>query len=392
MLSTSISIANFLLAMHGDSPCGLGIGLNKSIIVAEAYVKSYDDTLKAFKEDQINYVKKLARAKTSSEQLKEVIEMHHKEKLRLTDIIPRFMDIGPFRLMMESVRLSAVRKHEQLADAVLSYFYEKLRQKMEAINEQFLVLLDRIDQPTGNIEDLLEKKVWCRTVPKKIEKLSEEVNTLRADCRLIASFNRNMEEDDFVTFWRIQELPQITMRRLENRMKAFDDERNIHKENLTVDLKQLRTHLVNFAGEVSSLGDLWDTENTSSIAADVRRIRKEIKMLKDRAQLLNKRERLLGKSVTQYPEIENLSEELVPYELFWLNAAEFYKYRERVVSEEHAIEPSELRKMILEFKKKLEESLEHFTKDSHPNIHSSVISVTAEIDEFLESKWCHLDF
>ncbi|GFT97663.1 hypothetical protein NPIL_351441, partial [Nephila pilipes] len=26
MLSTSISIANFLLAMHGDSPCGLGIG------------------------------------------------------------------------------------------------------------------------------------------------------------------------------------------------------------------------------------------------------------------------------------------------------------------------------------------------------------------------------
>ncbi|GBO44436.1 hypothetical protein AVEN_193055-1, partial [Araneus ventricosus] len=178
--------------------------LNKAIIVAAAYAKSYDDTLKAFKEDQINYVKHLARAKATCEQLKEVIEMHHREKNRLLDVIPRFVDVGPFRLVTEGVRLAAVRKHEQLADAVLAHFYDKLRQKMEALNDQFLVLLDRIDQPTGNIEDMLEKKVWCRTVPKKIERLSHEVNILRSDCKLIASFNRNMDDDDFSTYWRVQ--------------------------------------------------------------------------------------------------------------------------------------------------------------------------------------------
>ncbi|GFR16256.1 dynein heavy chain 1, axonemal [Trichonephila clavata] len=179
-------------------------GLNKAIAVATAYARSYDDTLKAFKEDQINYVKRLARSKTTSEQLKEIIETHYNEKLRLMEVIPKFVDIGPFRLMTEGVRQSAFRKHEQLADAVLAHFYDKLRQKMEVLNDQFLMLLDRIDQPTGNIEDLLEKKVWSRTVPKKIEKLSGEVNILRADMKLIASFNRNMEDDDFNTYWRVQ--------------------------------------------------------------------------------------------------------------------------------------------------------------------------------------------
>ncbi|KAF8789213.1 Dynein heavy chain 1 like protein [Argiope bruennichi] len=362
-------------------------GLNKAIIVTTAYAKSYDDTLEAFKEDQINYVKKLARAKVTCEQLKEIIEMHHSEKNRLQDIIPRFVDIGPFRLMTDGVRLAAVRKHEQLADAVLSHFYDKLRQKMETINDQFLVLLDRIDQPTGNIEDMLEKKVWCRTVPKKIEKLSNEVNILRSDCKLIASFNRNMEDDDFSTYWRVQELPQITMRRLDSRMAGFDNERETHKQNLTGDLKQLKTNLANFANEVASLGDLWDTEQTASIASDTRRIRKELTMYGDRAQLLNKREKLFGKPVTHFSEIEELSNRLAPYELFWLNAAEFFKYRERVMSEELTIESKELREKILEFRKNLEKSLEYFTEEATPAIHESVVFVIEEIDDFFQSKW-----
>ncbi|GIY87572.1 uncharacterized protein CEXT_298221 [Caerostris extrusa] len=146
-------------------------GINRAIIVSVAYARSYNETLKAFKEDQINYVKKLARAKATCDQLKDIIEMHYSEKERLLDVIPLYIDIGPFRLITEGVRTAAVRKHEQLADAVLDHFYDKLRQKMETLNDQFLVLLDRVEQTTGNIEDMLEKKVWCRTVPNKIERL-----------------------------------------------------------------------------------------------------------------------------------------------------------------------------------------------------------------------------
>ncbi|GIX72941.1 dynein heavy chain 1, axonemal [Caerostris extrusa] len=200
---------------------------------------------------------------------------------------------------------------------------------------------------------MLEKKVWCRTVPNKIERLSDDVNVLRADCRLIASFNRNMDDDDFTTYWRIQELPQITMQRLDTRMASFDSEREIHRENLAVDLKQLEANIEHFSREVSSLAELWDTENTTNTATDIRKTRKEITMMGDRAQLLNKREKLFGKEATDFSEIEQLSQKLTPVELFWLNAAEFYKYRERVVSEEISMDPKELREKIMEFRQTL---------------------------------------
>ncbi|GBN33858.1 hypothetical protein AVEN_238240-2 [Araneus ventricosus] len=177
------------------------------------------------------------------------------------------------------------------------------------------------------------------------------------------------------------------MKRLDRRMASFDSEREIHKQNLTVDLKQLKANLANFGNEVASLGDRWDTEQTAGIAADIRRIRKELTMFRDRAQLLNKREKLFGKPPTDYSEIEELSSRLAPYELFWLNAAEFYKYRERVVSEELTIEPRELRERIMEFRQNLERSLEHFTEEATPTIHRSVVLVIEEIDEFLGSKW-----
>lgn len=178
--------------------------MEQAIIVAMAYIRAYDEPLRSFKTDQINYVKQLARSKANCDQLKQVIEMHNTEKKNLENSIPTFIDIGPFRLMTKSVRTAAIKKHEQLADAVLGYFYTKLRQYMEQINNQFLMLLDRIEQPTGNIEDLLDKKQWCRTVPKRIEKLSNEVNQLRSDVKLISTFHRNMNDEDFNTFWQIQ--------------------------------------------------------------------------------------------------------------------------------------------------------------------------------------------
>ena len=180
------------------------LGMKKSILVASAYIRAYDEPLKSFKTDQINYVKEFARKRATCDELKRVIEMHNKEKINLQNTIPTYVDIGPFRLMTISVRQAAIKKHEQLADAVLNYFYTKLRQFMENINNDFLVLIDRIEQPTGNIEDLVEKKQWCRTVPKKIERICKDVNQLRSDVKLISTFNRNMDDEDFNTYWQIQ--------------------------------------------------------------------------------------------------------------------------------------------------------------------------------------------
>ncbi|XP_054713667.1 dynein axonemal heavy chain 1-like [Uloborus diversus] len=358
-------------------------GMKKAIIAANAYAHSYDKALKLFKTDQINYVKNFVRTKASCEHLKSVIEMHHSEKEKLAERIPAFVDIGPFRLGTMAVRIAAVKKHEILADAVLGHFNEKLRNQMDSIHDNFLVLLDRIEQPTGNIEDLIEKKKWCRTVPQKTEKLSSEINRLRADCKVFATFHLNMENEDFAMFWKVQALPQKAMKALNNRLGSFDSERNEHKEHLAVDQKKFKDNLKQLHGSIQLISKKKFIKDASQIAINVRKARKELNDCKERAELYNKRERLFGFDPTDYSEVEDLSKTLRPYEQFWLSTAEFQKYRE--MDKTDKIETSQLREAIKEFRGNLR-SCEDYFKEKNSTLFAAVQTVLAEINDFVRSR------
>ncbi|KAG8177711.1 hypothetical protein JTE90_008336 [Oedothorax gibbosus] len=363
-------------------------GMVRATLIATAYVQHYDTTLEAFAEDPINYVKRLARFRATCEQLKAIVEKHLSEEQRLAEVIPNYMDIGPFRLVLQTVRLAAQKKHRQLADATIEHFHDRLRQDMESTRDQFLVLLDRIAHRTGNIEDLLDKKAWCRGVPKKIENLAEDVNEIRTSFKTLTDvFTSCMVDEDFSLYWKIQEFPQITAKRLAERTESFDQEREAHKENLSTDVRQLEVDLDNLSHQVSLLHTHRNISKTSATATHVRQLRKELTACEDKAKLYNKRQRLFGHPQTDYPNIEKMDKEIVPFEHFWLNAAEFFKYRERLVAGELVMEPLELKGKIVEFKNNLEKSLEYFVLESAKEIREAVVSVIVEVDEFLNSKW-----
>lgn len=185
----------------------------------------------------------------------------------------------------------------------------------------------------------------------------------------------------------LQELPQRTAKRLADRTESFDQEREVHKQNLFTDAHQLKEDLDTISHQVALLRTHRDISKTTAIATHVRQLRKELTGGADRARLYNKRERLFGLPQTEYPAVEKMAEDIFPFELFWQNAAEFFKYRERVVGGELVLESSDLKEKIVEFRNNLEKSLEYFVSKSEEEIRDAVIAVIAEVDDFLKSDW-----
>lgn len=122
------------------------------------------------------------------------------------------------------------------------------------------------------------------------------------------------------------------------------------------------------------------------IATEVRKARKSLLLYDEQSQLYQKREKHFGLPITHFPEIAELSEANLPYEKFWLSAAEFSKYKELDDAELSTLDPSQLRQTIEEFRQNLHESLEIFKEKKHPKIYKSVTAVLGEVEEFITTR------
>lgn len=85
-----------------------------------------------------------------------------------------------------------------------------------------------------------------------------------------------------------------------------------------------------------------------------------------------------------------MSKANLPYEKFWLNVAEFNKYKELDDAELSTLNPSQLQQTVEEFRHNLQESLKFFKEETHPKLYKSVTAVLNEVDEFITTRLSNL--
>lgn len=172
------------------------------------------------------------------------------------------------------------------------------------------------------------------------------------------------------------------MKKLQHRVSIFDKEKKEHKEHLHSDQEILKSNLKILQQEISDFVMYSDLGKAPSIAIEVRKARKTLVKFDEQSQLYQKREKLFGLRITDYPQIAELSEMILPYEKFWLSAAEFIKYKERDDADLSTMDTSQLQQTIEEFLSNLRESLEFFTEETYSDIYKSVSAVLREVEDF----------
>lgn len=169
-------------------------------------------------------------------------------------------------------------------------------------------------------------------------------------------------------------------------IEKFEDEKAQHKETLTEDQQNLASNLKSLRSTLSTFAKQWDLEKTSTIATEVRKARQSLEKFIGLSQLYQKREKLLRLPITDYSEIQNLSQALVPYETFWLTTDQINKYKKKDDADLMSIDASLMKEKMESFRSDLKTSLEHFDEKKFPEIHESISKVSEDLEDFIATR------
>ena len=68
-----------------------------------------------------------------STQIKAEIDKHLKEKEQVEKQLPQSVDIGPFHINTDTVRLGLAKKHKEIVRALLGFLVLELRKESEQV-------------------------------------------------------------------------------------------------------------------------------------------------------------------------------------------------------------------------------------------------------------------
>ena len=69
----------------------------------------------------------------SQVQIREEIDYHFQEKIRVASTIPQHIIIGPFYVNTDIFRIALGRKHRDIAQCLLKYLVDSLRKETEEV-------------------------------------------------------------------------------------------------------------------------------------------------------------------------------------------------------------------------------------------------------------------
>lgn len=137
----------------------------KAIIPLKAYCKVYDMHCAFFHLDKLVYLKEFKAADKSPQDFKEEISMHFRMKANLEVTLPPSIQIGPFLVSVEPLKVFLVKKRQELATKLIDMLLEKLRNETQEIIDEYTEIIRRLSEKPVSIEYIFETREWMETIP-----------------------------------------------------------------------------------------------------------------------------------------------------------------------------------------------------------------------------------
>jgi dynein heavy chain len=308
--------------------CRVETATRQSLIPLLAYARQYDQYLELMNLDIKTYISGFAAASSPTEEdpqsldkpaervstlVRVEIEKHLKGKEAVEKSLPQSVDIGPFHINTDTVRLALAKKHKEIVKALLEFLVLQLRKESEQISEQFRELSQKLYERPNCIEDLTEQREFVKTVPDLIQANQSRIDQVMADYDLLDDYFFTLSDEDFENRWNTLAWPGKITDHIDSTETQMEQDNQKFLKKLSDDQQQLEDRLDTLQLVVAGFSGRTDIGKAAETANEVRRVTKELKDCQQQASLYNQRERLFELPVTQYDKVGKLMRDFEPY-------------------------------------------------------------------------------
>ncbi|XP_051768758.1 dynein axonemal heavy chain 1 [Ctenopharyngodon idella] len=362
----------------------ISVALNQAIIPLRAYAREYECHLELYNSDINTFLELHSQKNQTPQEVKQEVLEHLREMRLLEQSIPSAIIIGPFAVSVGAIRQTLVKKQKALAKALLDRLALRLHQQMQDACKECKAISKKLFEKPSCIEELIEQREWMKLVPEQLKVHEELLSKAMSDYDLMDEFFYSLSDEDFNEKWTAMAWPRKVLNQMET-VKAQhveDEERflkiqDIDQNNLLERLSFLQRVVAGFSG-YTNLG------RAHEVANQVRRVGKQLKECQEMAQIYNNRERLFGKPVSNYTELQTLNREFQPFHDLWKTASNWLRWHESWLNDPlSAINPEQLERDVTDAYKAMHQCVKQF-KDL-PACQAVASEIRTKIEEFRPS-------
>ncbi|KAI7795154.1 dynein axonemal heavy chain 1 [Triplophysa rosa] len=359
----------------------ISLALRQAVIPLKAYADEYKCYLELHNLDINTFLELHSQEKQTPQEVKQEVLEHLKQMENLDKSIPSIIVLGPFLVSVEEVRQSLVNKRRALANAVLNRLALRLRQQMQDACKECKAISTKLFEKPSNIEELTEQREWMKLVPEQLKAHEELLSKAMSDYELIDEFFYSLSNEDVTEKWTARAWPCKILSQMETvRTQNVEDEERFLKIQL-VDQNNFMERLSFLQMVVVGLAGYTNAGRAHEVANEVRRVGKQLKECQEMAQLYNNRERLFGKPVSNYTELQKLNREFQPFHDLWKMTSDWLRWHESWLNDPlSAINPEQLERNVNDAYKTMHQCVKQF-KDI-PACQVVATEIRAKIEEF----------
>ncbi|XP_076627799.1 dynein axonemal heavy chain 1 [Colletes latitarsis] len=360
----------------------LKLAYQKSVIPLKAYAREYHRFLDLFNLDVANYVEGYKKEEDlTTADIKEAIETQIAMKNNLEAILPKYIVIGPFQVIVQPLRDFLMRKRHDCVIGLLAMLTGKLRTEIDGILDEYRDIRIKLKEAPRSIEHIFDIREWMETIPLRVDEQEERMNRLKFDFDVLDTFWWNLSDEDFQAKWEAVGSPLQIQLQIEETNEQFVEEQEKFYKIQVQDEVLLLERIDTLVGNVQNIALQTDINRIHETALDVKRVWKAMTDCRENGLLLNQRQKLFGMDVVPFEHLHKLIRDFDPYRSLWVTASDWLRWYEVWVDNPLIhVDGSQVESLVVDMYREMTRSIRTFQEQ--PKIQAIATHIRDQIDEF----------
>lgn len=160
-----LSSVGLMEAVVANGRDRLKLSYEKAVIPLTAYLRTYEKHAKFYLLDKVLYLKEFKEADHSPQEYQDEISLHLRMKANLEVTLPTSIQIGPFLINTETMKVFLVTKRQDLATKLIDLLLDKLKTETQLIIDAYSEIIRRLSEKPVSIEVIFDVRDWMETLP-----------------------------------------------------------------------------------------------------------------------------------------------------------------------------------------------------------------------------------
>lgn len=298
----------------------------KSMVAPNTLAKMYNKYSWLLKDDIQDYLDRFMDRESppSAAEYKAELDRLDTAMREVAELSFKFEYFSLVRVSAGAIKQALYDRARQLRDYLAQIVADECKQNNIAVIGQYNDILARIEVKPANEKQLAELRDFIETSKETVTYLKKTVTEIRRTLQMLETYNVPLSVEDMGLSWSTLEYPSKVEFSGKEVEIALEADKIRMMDRLAMQKDQFERVVENLGAEVKLHMKLDDYSDREKIVERINAVMDNIQDAKNKREDFNMREKVFGFPPTEYVQLDNYADELMPVYKLWNMVSDFH--------------------------------------------------------------------